>query len=585
MKENNLSFKNIFKRETKLATYIIAVTTILVLGLSYALFFQVHSNSQNQVVQSGDLAFTYSKDGTVVPDGNINLQITDPTCFSPMTEADADSLINTCSYQFSIQNTGTLKAFYQMFLKATENNTANPEHLKVILRESDGTIFNKMTGYPKTVKSINDNEGILLSGDLDKNSNILVYNIQVYLDESLASDADYSSKVISYKLEGKSVVHEDQPIANGPTAGDEIIGLVRGADPTATDEIDNGTDASGCTNTLAYDDFGNLRYTGINPCNYVVFNNEVPEIVEIATDEIDDGYGDYSEVNISGVSGGWRIIGVFDGKLKLIRNSSIGEFAWDVTPSDINFGYGINQWGESGTYNGADLMKLLNPGYEDNSDELYHYEQQYVSDGLQLVNNSLYWNRTYGECYGGYNVIHNDCDFSYNGLLDGAKSMISQSSWYLGTIGDPQTVGTAEEFYEYERSNNTGKICSSGSECNDTVSRTTTWQGYVGLMYPSDYGYAVGGEARDICLSATVLTNYGDNSCNINDWLFAGWQWTISPGVNYDSSSYASASTFSVEMRGASEHVAVRPVVYLISSVEFTSGTGSPDDPYIIALQ
>ncbi|MBR1817729.1 MAG: hypothetical protein IJ772_02655 [Bacilli bacterium] len=54
-----------------------------------------------------------------------------------MTEDDDDSLINTCSYQFSIQNTGTLKAFYQMFLKATESNTANPEHLKVILRESD----------------------------------------------------------------------------------------------------------------------------------------------------------------------------------------------------------------------------------------------------------------------------------------------------------------------------------------------------------------------------------------------------------------------------------------------------------------
>ena len=35
MKDSNLSFKNIFKRETKLATYIIAVTTILVLGLSY----------------------------------------------------------------------------------------------------------------------------------------------------------------------------------------------------------------------------------------------------------------------------------------------------------------------------------------------------------------------------------------------------------------------------------------------------------------------------------------------------------------------------------------------------------------------
>ena len=35
-----------------------------------------------------------------------------------------------------------------------------------------------------------------------------------------------------------------------------------------------------------------------------------------------------------------------------------------------------------------------------------------------------------------------------------------------------------------------------GYYCTDNVNRTTTWEGYVGLMYPSDLGYVVGGEAR-----------------------------------------------------------------------------------------
>ena len=82
----------------------------------------------------------------------------------------------------------------------------------------------------------------------------------------------------------------------------------------------------------------------------------------------------------------WRIIGVFpvdDGtgnyeeRLKIIREESIGDiFMGYKCNMQLTLVYGINQWGETGTYNGADLMRLLNPGYESES-----------------VNGSLYWNR------------------------------------------------------------------------------------------------------------------------------------------------------------------------------------------------
>ena len=55
--KDNLSFKNIFKRETKLATYIVICMTIVVLSLSYAMFFKIDGNSKNQVVEAGDLVF------------------------------------------------------------------------------------------------------------------------------------------------------------------------------------------------------------------------------------------------------------------------------------------------------------------------------------------------------------------------------------------------------------------------------------------------------------------------------------------------------------------------------------------------
>ena len=115
------------------------------------------------------------------------------------------------------------------------------------------------------------------------------------------------------------------------------------------------------------------------------------------------------------------------------------------------------------------------------------------------------------------------------------KAMIDKHTWNLGSQGENNVwtngngLGLASKFYEYERSNNNGKICSSGDYCNDTVNRTTTWEGYVGLMTPSDYGYAVGGEARTNCLANTNLYNYGTSNCYTDDWLYKNstYQWTM----------------------------------------------------------
>ena len=55
-------------------------------------------------------------------------------------------------------------------------------------------------------------------------------------------------------------------------------------------------------------DGGNIRYYGASPNNYIYFNCET-----------------YPDTNCEI----WRIIGVFDGKLKIIRNESIGSYSWD----------------------------------------------------------------------------------------------------------------------------------------------------------------------------------------------------------------------------------------------------------------
>ncbi|MBP3799372.1 MAG: BspA family leucine-rich repeat surface protein, partial [Bacilli bacterium] len=337
--------------------------------------------------------------------------------------------------------------------------------------------------------------------------------------------------------------------------------------------------------TIADDDpDSNLRFIGSNPNNYVSFNGQK-----------------------------WRIIGVFNGKLKIIQEP-IGSYSWDTSRNTVNNGNGINQWGPSGTYTGADLMKLLNPGYSSNTDLKCNTTITYT-DGIYncgdntdsnytsgLVNNSLWWNAESGYCYNNGNYSTTACDFTTTGLQSNtARNMIDNATWYLGSNLGSENVWdgrlTASFAYNFERGNLNGKQCSSGNYCSDDVTRTTTWQGKVGLLYPSDYVYATSGGTthnRNTCL--TVHAGYvADDSniqnwnntytdCKNNDWLFnvSTRSWTISPSAfgNYSTGVFVLNYGGYIYRLAAVPAIPVRPVVYLKSSIKFTTGDGSYNSPF-----
>ena len=302
------------------------------------------------------------------------------------------------------------------------------------------------------------------------------------------------------------------------------------------------------TTNLATDDYGNTRYIGKDPNNYVSIDGDIWRIIGTMKD-VDDGTGNKED------------------RVKLIRSSSIGDYSWDTSESSINNGKGINEWSQS------DLMKLLNPGYESES-----------------VGGSLYWNNQSGTCYDDQNNGTRSCNFTSTGLKSTLKSLIGDAVWNTGADdGKTYTYNniSTSKFYELERSNN-GKICSSSSDCNDVVTRTTKWTGKVGLMYPSDYGYATSGGSttdRATCLNK-YLFNWSSSSvsdCKNNDWLFLT-QWTLTP--NADSSD---AFFVFFVMHGyingsyAANIIGVHPVVYLLSNVGIQSGDGSMGNPFILS--
>ena len=119
----------------------------------------------------------------------------------------------------------------------------------------------------------------------------------------------------------------------------------------------------------------------------------------------------------------------------------------------------------------------------------------------------------------------------------------------------------------------------------------------VGLMYPSDYGYAsVGGSTTNKagCRAQTLFkwhsSSYSD--CKNNDWQFNSatfvnsYEWFISPIVSY---SYGAAHLYLAGYLSANPNgvgngqFAVRPTFYLdANAIKIVGGSGISTDPYYI---
>ena len=110
----------------------------------------------------------------------------------------------------------------------------------------------------------------------------------------------------------------------------------------------------------------------------------------------------------------------------------------------------------------------------------------------------------------------------------------------------------------------------------------TIYTAKVGLMYASDYGYAAYKEAWN----TKTLYDYDDSTTKANNWLYMGlYEWLITRHA--DLSDYA----FNVDPAGyvnytyvSSYGPAVRPVLFLNSSVKITSGDGTSGSPYKLSM-
>lgn len=236
----------------------------------------------------------------------------------------------------------------------------------------------------------------------------------------------------------------------------------------------------------------------------------------------------------------WRIIGVFDsashgvsGKnlVKIIRAESLDGLAWNKSNT--------NDWTVSS------LKSLLNGAY---------YNAQ---DGTNS-----------GYCYGYSTPATANCDYTKRGIQAGYRGMIASVTWHLG--GYSSTSATTSAFYGYER----GTTVYSG--------RPTSTTGYIGLMYPSDYGYSV---LSSSCARTTNLGSYNSANCAGQSWLYGkGYEWTLTPSSSNSFGVFCLDYDGSVSNLSADYGYGSRPVLYLDASVYKIDGDGSLENPYIVGM-
>ena len=233
----------------------------------------------------------------------------------------------------------------------------------------------------------------------------------------------------------------------------------------------------------------------------------------------------------------WRIIGnipvclesgcsTTENRVKIIRNDSIGAIIFNQTNYSSSSPL---------TWMGSNIQNLLNTCYLGKTSSCDSY------------------------CYTFSTLTKGTCDYSSNEIdtSDFYGKMVEDVYFNVG-VGD-STYKTAANYYIQE------------------IATHTTSASKIGLMYASDWGYAIEG------FTGVLGSSGSPQNSSDKNWLMSnGYEWTMSAY----SSSYSLYAVYSGFLSGnsASPGYSIRPVLYLKSDVYVTGGTGTKVDPYRIGM-
>ena len=491
---------------------------VLVMTIGYSSLSQYLTiNGTSNITSDFKVVFTNAVEGTLNKATTETLDKTETeVTFTTVLRAPGSS----AEYIVTVENKGKLDAYLESIEGIDEANGQEPSYIKYKI---NGIVLNDRlnVGESKTFKVIVTYD--VAATELSDVEKTLTLKLNFTQNSGNAPEPVYqnlTNYLISNELQN--------------TVADGSSGLVA---------IDNNGEITTSQSPREY------RYIGPNPNNYVYFNTYsgveyavilkvegFPDIIygtkssseecEVLKQKAMENFGtdgityECLQTGVSGQSQLWRIIGIFDGKVKLIKDSPISsEMEWDTN--------NVNDWTT------ASLQQLLNSG------DYYNATGSYASSGLTTE----------------------------------AKQMIDTVTWNLGGISDSND-GLIQSIYNDENGVNV---------CEGHATEWTGQVGLMYLSdygFATSGGTTTG---RSACLAKELYNWDSAEDCYTNNWLYNGdYQWTLTPYAGDSVSVFRVGRDGEVSSSRANLGRGVRPSLNLKSDTVFVSGTGTKEDPYII---
>ena len=285
-----------------------------------------------------------------------------------------------------------------------------------------------------------------------------------------------------------------------------------------------GTSGDGVITKVTDNNTEQYRYQGNNPNNYVSFNNQlwriigyVPVCLEVTPITED------TTINGTSFKQGEAQCTKWENRVKIIKADPIGAYVYN----ESRYGAANNI-----VWIGSSIQELLNSCYLGKKDVCSKY------------------------CYA-HSTTQGVCNYSQNG------------------INENDSYGNMIEGVYYNMGMSNGYSSSSVVYANE-VKKQVSEKSMTGLMYASDFGYAISGYTGNLGYSSA-------NSQMVNNWLFGqSYEWTMTAFSS--SNPVVVINTGGLTGSNAFYGYAVRPVLYLQSNVNKLSGDGSIASPYTLGM-
>ena len=476
-------------------------------------------------LKSTSLKYVLLKNNTIVQEGDFSTISTGSTTIY----SDSISTSGITNYKFYLYIDGNIENNTSMINKTLSGTLTVTEITDTYeLTNGDGTTYTPSYNGSGT-KIVRSN------APLNKFK-------EVRVDNAVVDSSNYTltegSTIITFKESYLKTLSEGEHIlkiisTDGFTSGKIIIKKPVTVAQMITNLYNNAAKTTTTVNSVTYNlassvglmndrkgsmstgiNAGNIRYYGASPNNYIYFN-----------------CSEYSN-QTSSTCETWRIIGVVDGKVKLIRNETIGQIKWNKNSS--------NDWST------ATLNTFINTSYLNSIDDSEYTKIQTSKIGINSVTRELISTETYS--LKGFNT----------------------------------KVAYANQIYTSEKES--GSVYNGNSE---------SWTGKIAIPYASDYMYSAD---MNKCTSKInsyyncrnynwmdIIMATGSGSAMISGWLLTH---------RYDNAKivYVAPKSNEAYLFNRSQYVDTNeynavPTIFLNNGIKIdTSTNGSEGNPYQLSL-